>query len=340
MDLFFDNMQVVHTRGVILEEHHYYPFGMVMCGISSKAAGSLINKYKFGGKEQSSNDFSDGSGLELYDFSARNYDPQIGRWHSADPMADKYQNFTPYNYVANNPIKYLDPDGKIIRDKDGNIVVTTTGQQVTVPTMQSTDLTQNSNGTQSASFIDRTYEIVTIFADNGTPIEAMRLVSASQTDAVFDQNGKLISSTSVNIDPTKNDCNADCHGYTFADNKLWINDDQVETILNNDNYKRNVKEINADIVIFKNAGDVVHSGRRNKDGTYNNNAGILVTENNKTLGEASRGLTDVSNKNNVEFDKKKSPDRVLKANLGTVDKKTGIRTITDPAEIQLFLKLL
>ena len=206
--------------------------------------------------------------------------------------------------------------------------------------MQSTDLTQNSNGTQSASFIDRTYEIVTIFADNGTPIEAMRLVSASQTDAVFDQNGKLISSTSVNIDPTKNDCNADCHGYTFADNKLWINDDQVETILNNDNYKRNVKEINADIVIFKNAGDVVHSGRRNKDGTYNNNAGILVTENNKTLGEASRGLTDVSNKNNVEFDKKKSPDRVLKANLGTVDKKTGIRTITDPAEIQLFLKLL
>lgn len=84
-----------------------------MAGISSKAAGSLTNKYKFGGKELQSNEFSDNNGLELYDFAARNYDPQIGRWWSNDPKADKSVWLSPYNYCLNNPIKFFDPDGQL-----------------------------------------------------------------------------------------------------------------------------------------------------------------------------------------------------------------------------------
>jgi RHS repeat-associated protein len=50
----------------------------------------------------------------MYEFGARNYDPQILRFTSVDRFAEKYYNFSSYQYAANNPIKYIDVNGDSI----------------------------------------------------------------------------------------------------------------------------------------------------------------------------------------------------------------------------------
>jgi RHS repeat-associated protein len=117
VEVYFDNLQVIHTRGPILEETHYYPFGLTMAGISSRAVGKTENKYRYNkGAELQSKEFSDESGLDFYSTFFRSLDPQIGRWWQMDPKIELAQeSMTPYVSMANNPVRYNDPLGDVVK---------------------------------------------------------------------------------------------------------------------------------------------------------------------------------------------------------------------------------
>jgi RHS repeat-associated protein len=82
-------------------------------------------QYKYNGKE-----WQDELGLNMYDYVARNYDPALGRWMNVDPLAPKYYESSPYNYTANNPVVFVDFDGRdygITFDfKNGTVTVSAT----------------------------------------------------------------------------------------------------------------------------------------------------------------------------------------------------------------------
>ena len=94
------------TKGTVIQRMDYYPFGAQFCDGS---ADSEVQSRRYNGKE-----LDRMHGLDTYDYGARQYNPVTARWDRVDPLCEKYYSVSPYGYCGNNPVRYIDPDGKII----------------------------------------------------------------------------------------------------------------------------------------------------------------------------------------------------------------------------------
>jgi len=100
------NRVVCSASGSVEQVNHYYPFG----GLFGESTGGETQRYKYNDKV-----FDQTRGIKWYDYGARYMSPDVGRFITMDPMAEKYYSTSPYAYCANNPVRYIDPDGNRIR---------------------------------------------------------------------------------------------------------------------------------------------------------------------------------------------------------------------------------
>lgn len=102
IDVFFDDFEVKQKHTRIVSKDDYYPFGLTFN--SYQRTVSTAQNFKYNGKELIEE-------TNWYDYGARMYTPDLGRWFSVDPLAEATYDLTPYHYVYNNPLIFIDPDG-------------------------------------------------------------------------------------------------------------------------------------------------------------------------------------------------------------------------------------
>ena len=193
-DVWFDNMVVMSTTSVIVQETHYDPWGLELTGLGYQYGGIKANKYLYQGKE-----FLDDHSLNIYDFHARGYDPAIGRTWQVDPMADSYYPWSPYAWVMNNPMKFIDPTGmfadyfdnrgEFIGDDgvdDGEIRVLNSSQNDLPTNLFESDgkTISKSVGTSNSQLLDKVG-----FRGNESALE--NIVNHYLGELGFDQNAKV-----------------------------------------------------------------------------------------------------------------------------------------------------
>jgi RHS repeat-associated protein len=217
-------------------------------------AGLLLNRVesRSTGKERDAE-----SGLDY--FGARYMSSSMGRFMSPDwsaqaepvPYAklDNPQSLNLYAYVGNNPLRFADPDGHVQKDKDGNVIFTATGTE---------HVTFIDQKLKDGSTLKVGWDANTgyIKADDGTKIAASQATSGLQV-SVTSADGK----TTTQVDPsalgggiTGSGNTADCHGTTFANGQVWINNDQVGKLIKGDGYSMTSNPQVGDVGVYTQNG--------------------------------------------------------------------------------------
>ena len=123
----------------------YYPYGKVLREFDNGDGDRYLTTHHERDKE---------TGLDYR--GARYYDSDVGRFLSLDPMAKEYPTLSPYTYVGNNPVVFVDPDGKVFvvylktkDEKTGEVTRQKVTFNGTTATVQTIDKKGNSVGDPS-----------------------------------------------------------------------------------------------------------------------------------------------------------------------------------------------
>jgi len=176
----------VDVTGDVKSYDDYDPWGLQLAGRS--LVSGTNGKYKFTGKERDIE-----TGFDY--FGARYYDSWIGRWMAVDPLAEKYPGWSPYNYVANNPINLIDPKGKdwYQFDNNGNYKQKISAEgthRIVIHTVEKTGDGLESDLYKFVDFADPLNDAMDI--DNGT-INKLVFVSENEIQSMLSEQGAFES---------------------------------------------------------------------------------------------------------------------------------------------------
>ena len=99
-----NNRLVMSQTGQVEQEAQHYPSGAIMTDILTSLS---LQPYLYSGKE-----LDRMHGLDWYDYGARHYDAALLRWHTMDPLCEKYYHMSPYAFCANNFVNAFDLNGE------------------------------------------------------------------------------------------------------------------------------------------------------------------------------------------------------------------------------------
>ena len=245
---------ITNLDGEVVQHIEYVPFGEVFI----EERNSIWNTpYLFNAKE-----FDEETGM--YYYGARYYDPRLSLWISTDPLQEKYPHINSYCYTANNPILFVDPDGKAIIK--GAVAVFKYAKRVWNVYKKTGKLTpSNLKKAGLDEFLDIAGDIQTVFDGDASHLDKLSAIADLVIGTDFNKKGqkqvlKLVDNAKSKIKP--NDGDAKPHGGLKHNEKI---DNLIEKLKSGNkaqNIRKNQKQVDID-------GNVVGNNRPDVQFDYN-----------------------------------------------------------------------